>query len=125
MMLPSITADCHAAPHELSELAVKQLEQLGPFGRANPKPRVVLRRLSAVWDAKRMGREGKHLNLTVSAARGDARAPCLRLVGWNMGDRAPSLHAGVSLDAVIEPKLNHWNGRTSVQGVIADLCVSD
>jgi len=31
----------------------------------------------------------------------------------------------MSIDLVIEPKLNHWQGRTSVEGHVRDLRVAE
>ena len=47
----------------------------------------------------------------------------MRLVGWRWGEHADEFHAGQSIDVVIEPKLNSWQGRESMEGVIRDVRV--
>jgi hypothetical protein len=47
----------------------------------------------------------------------------IRSVWWNAGHLAGDLAAGMPVDVVIRPTLNQWNGTTSVEGEIQDVCV--
>jgi len=49
--------------------------------------------------------------------------PALRVVGWNWGEKRGLLRAGAHVDVVIEPKINAWKGRVSVEGVLRDVRV--
>jgi len=81
------------------------IEKLAPFGRGNPRPRLLLR--GAVLDrpAQRMGGGGKHLSMTV---RREGRT--IRAVAFGMGDYASILPGGVTVDLLFEPKVNSWKG---------------
>lgn len=118
MMLPSLRVDCEADLAELTPLAIRQLEALGPFGRANPKPSILLRGLSLAQDAEVFGGRGAHLKLTVRS-----ESSSLRLIGWRWSEQRERLRAGETIDAVVEPKLNHWNGRSLVEPVLRDAAV--
>ncbi|MEM8836163.1 MAG: single-stranded-DNA-specific exonuclease RecJ [Planctomycetota bacterium] len=118
MMLPSLRVDCEAELHELTPLAIRQLESLGPFGRSNAKPSIMLRGLSLTQDAEVFGGRGAHLKLTVRSG-----SDSLRFIGWRWSEQRERLRAGETIDAIVEPKLNHWNGRSLVEPVLRDAAV--
>jgi len=119
MLIPSLRVDCEATPDELTPTAAAQLVALGPFGRSNPRPSLLLRNLELMRAAEPLGQGGKHLALMVrSGGRG------LRLVAWNWGDRRADLRSGMRIDAVVCPKINTWNGRSNVEAEVRDLCTS-
>jgi hypothetical protein len=45
----------------------------------------------------------------------------MKCIGFGLGDMAEKLPAGTSLDLAVEPILNAFNGRTSVELEIKDL----
>ena len=108
--------DCDASLHELTPDAVAGLQALGPFGRGNPRVRVVLRGVRLQRPAARMGREGKHCHLWMT--QGGA---ALRAVAWDQGDWADTLRGGTLLDVVATPKLSRWNGSVRVECEVADV----
>ena len=91
------------------------VQSLAPFGRGNPKPRLMIARLT-VDRAQRMGGQGRHLSMQL---RSDGRS--IRAVAWNMGDRAESLPAGCVIDAVFQPAINDWRGNRSAELHVMDL----
>lgn len=115
MLARTLSVDATASLGELSAEAVRRLRGLGPFGRENPPPRLVVRGLRVADAPRPMGQHGKHLALRASAGGG-----AMRLVAWDWGDRIDRLPAGTRFDAVVEPKLNTWNGVTSVEGELVD-----
>jgi len=119
-LIPTIGYDTSATLEELSGAAVRSLLRLAPFGRSNP--RVSLRvdgvRLS---EAPRiMGQRGDHLALRLESGSGVNRS-ALRVVAWGWGEHAPKLIQGSTVDVVITPKLNTWNGQTKVEAELRDL----
>jgi len=115
-LVPTLDFDCEASLDELTPAVVEQLERLGPFGRSNPSPRLLVRGARLVRRPEPFGTRGNHLAFFVEQS-----GRSLRLIGWNWGSRTEPFHSGDLIDAVIEPKLNRWNGRSSVEPVIADL----
>jgi single-stranded-DNA-specific exonuclease len=120
MLTPERRADCEASLGELTPVAVRQLEHLAPFGRRNPRPCVVLRGLRLATDAAPMGQRGTHLAMTA----GDGGV-ALRFVGWGWGERRAALRAGATVDLLVEPKINEWRGRVTVEPTLIDARVHD
>lgn len=110
--------DCDATAHELTPVAVRQLDALSPFGQGNPPVRV---RVSGLQMSKRpepFGKNGNHLKFHV---RDEGRA--MKLIAWNWGTRGPeaatSIPAGARIDVLVVPKLSDWSG--AVEPELVDL----
>ena len=71
---------------------------------------------------KQIGSYGKHLALRLQQDVAGSRN-AIRCVWWNEGSRAADLAAGMRLDVAVEPKLNAWNGRVSVEAEVRDVLV--
>lgn len=98
----------------------KLIQSLAPFGRGNPKPRLMLEGLTLDRPAQQMGSAGKHLSMHLrQGSPGTGRT--LRAVAWNMGDRAASLPAGSVIDVVFQPSINEWRGNITAELHIMDL----
>ncbi len=118
-LVPSVSIDTRADLAELTPDAVAQLESLAPFGCANPRPRILLEGLRAAGPPSPFGRAGNHLSLL---ARQGNRT--VRLIAWNWAERRDALLGAATLDAVVSPRLNTWNGRTTVEPTIEDLRIA-
>lgn len=116
-MVGQLSFDCEAHLHEIDQTAARALQDLGPFGRDNPRPQVLVRDLRLTGHPRVMGDKGRHLSLQVSGRDGGG----MRLVGWSLGWLAPKLASGMTIDAVLRPKLNSWNGRVSVEAELGDV----
>jgi single-stranded-DNA-specific exonuclease len=129
LMTPVFNVDCEATIDDLTLRAAEQLDWLGPFGRHNPTPSVLLRD-ATIRSCRPMGRGNAHADLrieSVTSGRGGSTraggagwAPRMRLVGWGWGERADRLRVGTRIDALIRPQLNRWNGSVSVQAELID-----
>ncbi|MEX2672453.1 MAG: single-stranded-DNA-specific exonuclease RecJ [Phycisphaeraceae bacterium] len=115
-LTPVLRIDADTTVGDLTQGVVEQINRLAPFGRSNPTPIVRINNVQLDQSARVMGAGGKHINFTVREGRAS-----LRCIGWSMGDLCPRLPAGVHVDLVGEPNLNHFNGRTSVQLTLKDL----
>lgn len=116
MLTPAIRVDCDARLDEFTPQAVSQLEDLGPFGRGNPSPTIVLRNVEVARTPESMGARGDHLRFFIRDGRRE-----LRLVAFGWGDRGRALRAGMTIDAVVEPKINRWNGTAKVEAQLCDV----
>ncbi|XAM00876.1 DHHA1 domain-containing protein [Phycisphaeraceae bacterium D3-23] len=92
------------------------VQRLAPFGRSNPKPRLLAECVTLARAAQRMGAAGKHLSLQLRQGGASIRA-----VAWNRGDLADDLPAGVSVDVVFQPNINTWQGRRNAELVVVDI----
>lgn len=104
---------------ELADCTVevfKLVQSLAPFGRGNPKPRLMLNGLTLDRPAQRMGGQGRHLSMQLRDSNRTIRA-----VAWSMGDLAESLPGGAVIDVVFQPAINEWRGNTSAELHVMDL----
>ena len=123
-LMPGLRIDCEAGLDELTEDAVKKLQAMSPFGRGNHQPLLCIRQAILQEPPRAVGAHGKHLQLRLRQPV-DGRDRWLKAVWFNGGEHAANLASGMSIDLVIEPKLNYWQGRTSVEGHVRDLRVAE
>ncbi len=121
-LTPTVWIDCEAGIDELEVETVNRIACLSPFGRDNPRPVVCIRGATLAETPRQIGANGKHLALSLRA-ESNGRRRWLRLVWFSAGRLAADLASGMTIDAVIEPKVNHFNGRTSVEGIVQDVRV--
>ncbi|MGC1455338.1 MAG: single-stranded-DNA-specific exonuclease RecJ [Nitrospirota bacterium] len=111
----TLSVDSAVTLDELTPGLMEMIEKLGPFGQGNPEPRLGARDLSVV--SSRIVGNG-HLKLRLRQKSGvslDAIAfKCGHLLGKEIRD-------GARLAAVFSPRLNAWNGATTVQLEIKDI----
>ncbi len=120
-LVPSATYDTEAKINELTAATLDQLDQLAPFGAGNPRVRLRLTNLKLNGSPEQFGKAANHMSLRVSDA--SSGGPVIRLIGWNWWHKASSIPHGAQLEAVVEPKLSHWNGKTRIEPVLIDACV--
>ncbi|MCA9293374.1 MAG: single-stranded-DNA-specific exonuclease RecJ [Phycisphaerales bacterium] len=118
MLTPSLSIDCEATIDELTLEAVRQLTALGPFGRSNPKPRLLLRGVRCVGMPRRMGQHAKHVSFDVAVAG----ARSMRVVAWHWGEHFETLNRARNgqIDIVVTPSVNVFRGATRIEATLAD-----
>lgn len=97
------------------------LEQFKPFGQKNLRPKFVSRDVT-VFDIKAMGKDSKHLRMTIKTADGAIK----KCVGWRLGygndpNFVAQLKKGDTIDIVYEIDINEWNGNREIQLVVQDI----
>ena len=104
-----VDAEVHLA--DLTHRAVKELEQLGPFGCEHERPRFVASGVQLTEPARRMGGGDRHLSIRVRQGE-----KILRCVAFGKGDWADELdQAADGISICFSPNLNHFNGYESVE----------
>jgi single-stranded-DNA-specific exonuclease len=111
--------DCDASLAEVDFEGVSGLECLSPCGRENPSVRVRLVGVRVIARPEVFGKQNTHLSLRV----GDHSGRSMRLVGWGWAERRDRLAVGMTIDALIAPRISVWNGDRRIEGEIADLMV--
>ena len=94
------------------QITVRDLEELSllePFGCSNPAP-VFAFQNALVHNQRAMGRDRIHLQFTVD--KGDYS---YRTLMWNRADMLPLMFDNMIADVAFMPRINTWNGETSVQ----------
>jgi single-stranded-DNA-specific exonuclease len=115
-LVPELKLDCLAELNHVTEALVNDLKRLGPFGHGNRKPILCCRGLTLSGPPRRVGKTGDHLQLYVR--QGNATMKCIAFGAGELFDR---LQAGTTIDIAVEPQLNEYNGRVSVELEVKDL----
>jgi single-stranded-DNA-specific exonuclease len=115
-LVGELTVEAELALADCQPEVVRYLEKLEPFGRGNPQPRFLVRKVRVTAPPRRVGATGAHLQVTVS------RAPHVaRCIGWRMGEMEPRLPVGTEVNLVVEPRVEVWQGRERVDLVVVDV----
>ncbi|UVI28084.1 single-stranded-DNA-specific exonuclease RecJ [Paenibacillus spongiae] len=115
--LPKTTVDLACGIDDASLKIIEQLSLLEPFGAGNPAPKLLLRD-TVVADRRVMGKEGKHLKLSLSA-----QGKLLDAIGFGYGPILSRISDGTEIQLVGELSLNEWNGQRKAQFMIQDIQV--
>lgn len=92
------------------------MQQLAPFGMANPEP--VFTSKVMVREVRQIGMDGKHLKMSVAPVG----APMtFDAIAFGMGDAIAGLRRGSTIRIAYSINENTWNGRTSLQLVVKDI----
>jgi len=117
----TVDAECDIAELDLS--TAEAFGSLAPFGRDNARPLVLLRAAKLDTAPRPLGQTGKHIMFDVKHG---SRA--LRVKGWSwagpLAEAGVTLRAGQTLDLVVSPEINNWNGRRSVEATLEDLSIA-
>ncbi len=125
-LTPSLWIDCDAGIDELEIDCVQRIGSLSPFGRANPRPTIRVEDVTLAGPPKQIGGNGQHLTMSLRSDDGsNGGRRWMRCVWFRAGAMAGDLTPGLRIDAVIEPKINEWNGRVSVEGIVRDVRVRE
>lgn len=114
-LVPTLNIDAAAGLADLGWDLVRALEKMAPFGVENPQPVFLCPRVK-VLRARRMGKLGEHLRLTV----GDGRRT-LDAVAWRMGAREGECRVGRPLDLACTLGVNAWNGEEKLELQVRDM----
>lgn len=116
MMIPELVLESLAELNLFTESLVSDLKRLGPFGHGNRKPLLCVRDLTIASQPRRVGKSGDHLQILVK--QGNASMKC---IAFNYGKMLDELGAGTRIDLAVEPQINEYQGRRSVELEVKDL----
>ncbi|MEF2968894.1 single-stranded-DNA-specific exonuclease RecJ [Paenibacillus sp. M1] len=115
--MPVMQTDLECTLGDITLPVIEQLESMAPFGMGNPCPRLLIRG-AKLLECRQMGKDGKHMRLTLRQNGKTAEA-----VAFGKGDLAFLLTEETELDIVAEAGINEWNGSRRPQLLIQDLAV--
>ena len=118
MLVAELRLDCVADPHQFTESLVNDLKRLGPFGHGNPRPVLCCRGLEVVAPPRRVGSSGDHLQLLV---RQGPQGQPIKCIAFGYGPLFDRLTPGTRIDLAVEPSINEYNGRRSVELEVKDV----
>ncbi len=110
--------DCEIPLVMITQSLYKALQTLSPFGMGNPEPVFVTRNVS-IEDMRVLGKEGKHLKLTVRDENAEFHA-----IAFGFGEDANKYHIGDTIDVAYTILENTWNGRSTLELKVKDIVIS-
>lgn len=115
---PIMEIDAEVTLADLTLPLVKTLNMFEPFGEGNEKPRFLLKNLK-ITAMDYFGDSGKHLRLMVK----EESSPLVsKFLAFFFKDKFSfELKVGDYIDAVVEARLNVWNGYESVECKVVDM----
>lgn len=120
-LVPKINIDAKLDLEQVTWELHDILDKFKPFGMGNPRPKYLAERVK-VLSSEPIGKEGKHLRMTVQHTTNRVR----KVVGWNLCSGAETnwsrvLKSGDFIDMIFEVSINEWNGNRELQLTIVDL----
>jgi len=119
-LVPTLELDGLLRLQEARVDALKYLELFEPFGRGNPRPRLLVQGARITAPPRRVGRTGAHLQLLLTQQGHQCRG-----IAFNAGPLEPALHVGLEIDLVVEPRQDHYNGQSRCDLHVMDLARAD
>ena len=104
---------------DVNEGLVDELEQLEPFGIANPSPKFVVKSLFPM-NMREVGKEGGHLKFGLQS--GSNYVDC---IGFGLGDFIRLVDNNDKVDLIFTPEYNIYNGNRDIQLNIKDVKISE
>ncbi|MEF8798670.1 MAG: single-stranded-DNA-specific exonuclease RecJ [Candidatus Bipolaricaulota bacterium] len=101
-------------PVQVDKNLYREVENLSPFGKGNPRPKFWMEGLNMVG-ARRVGNSKKHLKMKL--ADNDEVLDC---IGFGMGESLPLLKERGKINPVFTLDLNDWGGSEKIQLKLED-----
>ena len=112
MLVPTLGIDAVASPASLPGDRFEFMQTIGPFGKDNPTPTLLMRGARVVR-AVRVGARRDHLKMQLAH-----ESKVWDAIAFKQGDKAAG--GGDILDVVYTFGLNTWNGQTDYQLTVLD-----
>ena len=95
---------------------MRDIDLLEPYGAENPKPKFLASGLKLEGEPRKIGQGERHLSFRVRQGQ-----TVMRAVAFGMADRVDELTSGGGHCCLaFTPKVNEWQGRTSVEIEVID-----
>ena len=115
MLVPQLRLESTADLSQITAPLVKELQRLAPFGHGNRKPLLCIDAATVATPPRRVGKTGDHLQLTVKQDR-----QMIRCIAFQCGDLIDRLSPNTAVRLAVEPCINEFNGRSSVELEVKD-----
>ena len=113
---PRLRLDAEVPLGALTYGLMKDIDRLEPYGAENPRPKFLASGLKIDGVPRKIGVGERHLSFRVRQGQSVVRA-----VAFGFGDRLEELMSGNGdCCLAFTPKVNEWNGRTSVEIEVID-----
>ena len=116
MLTPELRLECDAQLREVTLSLAWEMSRLGPFGQGNKRPLLACTKVELTTAPRRVGKNGEHLQLYLRQA-----GTLMKGIAFNSGAWAEKLDAGSLVDIAVEPTINDYMGRQSIEVEIKDI----
>ncbi|MGN8645620.1 single-stranded-DNA-specific exonuclease RecJ [Gracilibacillus sp. HCP3S3_G5_1] len=114
---PQLSISGQLSVSDIDMTLVETLDQLAPFGMANPKPLFHIE--ATPTEIKQIGATKNHLKMKFADA-----GIQIDSIGFGMGEKVPMLAKQTPIEVVGELQVNEWNGIRKPQLMIKDIAVT-
>jgi len=111
-----IQVDAEVRLADLTWKAVRQIEELGPFGSQNPRPRFAASQVEVVGEPRKVGEGERHLQLRLRHYGTTMKAIAFGAAEW----AEPIVESGNSISICFQPTINRFRGSESVEVQLID-----
>jgi single-stranded-DNA-specific exonuclease len=115
-LIPELRLDSLAELRQVTHALVADMHRLGPFGQGNRRPILCCRGVTVAAPPRRVGKNSDHLQLMVR--QGETSLKC---IAFGYAPLDAKLAAGTTIDLAVEPSINEYNGRSSVELQVRDV----
>jgi single-stranded-DNA-specific exonuclease len=115
-LVPKLRLDAEVTLDALDLPTAQAIEEIGPFGVGNPKPRLATGWVELADEPRCVGRNGEHLQ--ASFVQQGVR---VRAIGFGLASVAEDLKQHRRCQVAFAPIINEFNGRRSVEMQMLDL----
>ncbi|MCK4957696.1 MAG: single-stranded-DNA-specific exonuclease RecJ, partial [Candidatus Cloacimonetes bacterium] len=117
-LIPPLKIDNKLELFDINENLLEWLNKFAPFGPGNMRPTFFTQKVTIEGFPYNVGQN--HLKLKV------VKDGChLDLIGFNLGNYLPMLKKGSNIDIAYSLEFNIWQGKTTIQGKLKDLKISN
>jgi single-stranded-DNA-specific exonuclease len=117
LLTPEILIDKEITLKEITPKFYRILKQFSPFGPQNMSPTFMSTELKDTGWAKCVGAEKDHIKLNAV----QRRSKPISGIGFNLGEKLPSVQNKKPFDAVYSIDENEWNGNVTLQMRLKDI----
>jgi single-stranded-DNA-specific exonuclease len=114
-----INLDAEMKPEDISMETSDTINAFEPFGVDNTKPKFMLANVSVV-DSSGVGKDAKHLQLSVSAKLGNGTEKVFKCIAFNFCKVIEQLSPGKKIDLAFELITDVWQGRKNLKLRVID-----
>lgn len=118
MTEPELWIDMEIRPTDIVPELVTGIARFAPFGEGNAEPIFSLADM-LVKQVRFVGSGNKHLKFSLESPDG---LKSFDAIGFSLGERFPMISVGDRLDVAFTLEENVWNGRSSIQLKLVDVC---
>jgi len=115
----TIKIDCSVPIEAATELLVKKVQALQPFGVEHEEPIFHVR--GKPTDIRQIGQNQQHIKISLHDERGNF----LEAIGFRLGHLYYGISASATIEVVGTLQINEWNGNRKVQLLIQDIAVNE